>query len=103
MPLIFDDLYSITKNDSIMSLWPLWHSKARALKPAARAAHVWSAAREFVVRNQLQIGGLNPVGYHVVNIVIHYFNALLLWAITRRTLRLPYFDGRFASRPNGCL
>jgi hypothetical protein len=40
---------------------------------------------------------LNPVGYHAVNAVIHFLSALVLWAIVRRTLRLPYFTNRFES------
>jgi tetratricopeptide (TPR) repeat protein len=40
-------------------------------------------------------GQLGPRGYRLVNIAIHTFNALLLAAIARRTLRLSYFEGRF--------
>jgi protein O-mannosyl-transferase len=32
--------------------------------------------------------GLNPVGYHIVNVVLHGINALLVWAVLRR-LGLP--------------
>ncbi len=31
----------------------------------------------------------------MVNVVIHFLSALLVWAIVRRTLRLPRFGGRF--------
>jgi tetratricopeptide (TPR) repeat protein len=35
-------------------------------------------------------GGLNVVGYHVVNLVIHLANALLVYALVRLTLRTPF-------------
>jgi Flp pilus assembly protein TadD len=42
-----------------------------------------------------QIGGLNVVGYHLVNIGIHLLSALLVYRIVSLTLITPYFvDGR---------
>lgn len=35
------------------------------------------------------LGGLDPWGYHLVNLLIHLTNALLLLALVARTLRLP--------------
>ena len=40
-------------------------------------------------------GKLDPRGYHIVNIVFHSLNVLLLAVILRRVLRTPYFKSRF--------
>ncbi len=41
------------------------------------------------------IGGTNPVGYHVLNLIIHLLAALTLFGIVRRTLLLPTCGDRF--------
>ncbi len=41
------------------------------------------------------IGGMDPWGYHLFNLVVHWLSALLVFGIVRRTLQLPSFGDRF--------
>ena len=99
VPFVLDDHASVVKNPSIRSLWPLVGTEEhrgplnplRDLPTTARPLVNYSFALNYL------FGGLNVLGYHVVNVVIHFLSALLLMAIVRRTLRLPYFGGRFDS------
>lgn len=96
-PFIFDDQYSLLQNRSITSLWPLIGdgdgrgplNPPRESPTAARPlANLTFALNYHFVR-------LDPRGYRVVNLLIHLVNGMLLWAIVRRTLRLPRFGGTF--------
>ena len=40
-------------------------------------------------------GQLQPRGYHLTNLAVHIVTTWLLWAIVRRTLRLPRFGDQF--------
>jgi tetratricopeptide (TPR) repeat protein len=96
-PFIFDDVDTITRNESITTLWPLIGTDAHR-GPLNARPNVPTAARPLVNLSfaiNYKFGQLNPVGYHTVNAIIHFLSAMLLWAIVRRTLRLPYFGGRF--------
>ena len=96
VPLIFDDLTGIIQNDSIKSLWPLvGTTQPGPLNPPPEHPTSGRPLVNLSFAINYWFGGMNPIGYHLVNIVIHFFNALLLWAITRRTLRLTYFGDRF--------
>jgi len=99
-PFIFDDHAAIIDNPSIKQLWPLvgtpeqpgpLHRGAPGNPTAGRPLANFSLAMNY------RFGGLNPFGYHLFSLVLHYGCAVLLWAITRRTLLLPYFGHRFAS------
>ena len=96
-PFIFDDVDGIENNESIFSLWPLV-GPADHRGPLNPPSDLPSSGRPLVnlsLAANYHWGGLHPFGYHAFNVAIHFLSALLLWAIVRRTLLLPYFAGRF--------
>jgi tetratricopeptide (TPR) repeat protein len=96
-PLIFDDKESIENNASIRQLWPLVGSTGQP-GPLRPPYHIPMSGRPLVnltLALNYHFGGLEPVGYHVVNISLHLLVALLLFAIIRRTLQLAYFGNKF--------
>ncbi len=82
---LFDDYSCIVQNESIRSLQSTLNATRDQIpvglgrRPVGR----WSFALNFA------IGGLNPWGYHAVNLVIHLTAGLLLMGLVRRTLGLP--------------
>jgi protein O-mannosyl-transferase len=69
----YDDLLRISNNSSIRNLWDLkgmW--KSYPMRPVG----IFSFALNY------QFGKLNVWGYHLVNIIIHLINALLVWWLT---------------------
>ena len=41
-----------------------------------------------------QIGGLKVSGYHVVNLLLHFMNAFLVFAFVRQLFQTPFFSGQ---------
>jgi len=80
---IWDDDAYVTENPLLTApdgLWRIWFS-----------AHSQSQYFPLVfttLRLEYALWGLNPVGYHAVNVGLHVVNALLIWALLRR-LALP--------------
>lgn len=98
-PLIFDDVDTIIRNKSIVSLWPLVGTAERR-GPLNPPANIPTSARplvNFSFAINYFFGGLDPRGYHAVNVGLHFLATMLLWAVIRRALQLPYFCGRFDS------
>jgi Tfp pilus assembly protein PilF len=96
-PFIFDDYNSVETNETIVRLWPLVGSEAEP-GPLRTPQFAPTSARPLVnlsLALNYSYGGLNPIGYHVVNMVLHMASAILLYAIVRRTLRLPYFNHHY--------
>ncbi len=84
-PFIFDDTNHINNNPRIRQLWPL--------------SLVISATNRPVVDLSLAIncalGGFNPFGYHVVNLMIHVLAAVVLMLIVRHSLSRPVVGKRY--------
>jgi protein O-mannosyl-transferase len=96
-PFVFDDKVAIGENQSIVSISPLVGS-AEHPGPLNPPPDLPTSGRPLVnlsLAMNYRAGGLNPFGYHMVNALIHFASAMLVWAIVRRTLRLPYFQARF--------
>ena len=85
-PFQCDDRAAIVENPTIRSLWPL----GRVLSPAGWGAttHARPMLNLSLALNY-HVGQLNVFGYHVVNLLIHLAAAALLFALSRRLLRLP--------------
>lgn len=92
VPYILDDADSIEKNPSIRSF-------ATALFPPTNSG-VTVAGRPLLnlsLAVNYRLGGTEVAGYHVGNLLIHFAAALCLFAVVRRTLRLPLMAGRFGA------
>ena len=79
---VWDDR-GITESRAIhelSGLWRIWFSPRDALR---WEAHYWPMVyTTFWLEHKLW--GLNPVGYHVVNVVLHFGNTVLLWRLLGR-------------------
>jgi len=96
-PFIFDDVQCIVNNPSIMQLWPPLGT-IEAPGPLRPPQDFNTAGRPLVnlsLALNVATGGVNPFGFHLVNMLLHTLSATLLWGIVRRTLCLPFFSGRF--------
>ena len=104
-PFVFDDEASVIKNSSITRVWPLFGESDNPgpLNPPKETTTSGRPLVNLSLALNYRFGGLNPVGYHLFNLIVHVLSALLLMAIVQRTLCLDFFEGRFerASQPLG--
>ncbi len=94
-PFVFDDLPGIVENQTIRHLGDL-----RTV--LAAPSNVGSSANSRPLFNlslalNYAAGGLNPTGYHAVNLALHALAALALFGLVRRTLLLPSFQPRWGT------
>ncbi len=94
---LFDDDVTIVSNKSIISLWPLFGTADHPgpLRPPIPRPTAGRPLVNLSFALNYYFGRLAPIGYHVVNLLIHFVSALLLFAIVKRTLRLRYFANQF--------
>ena len=84
-PFVFDDLTNIAQNPHTARLWPLGDVLAETARPLLVLTFALNRAW----------GGLDVLGYHLVNVAIHLSAALLLFDVVRRTLASPALATRF--------
>src|SRR5690606_5271833 len=88
-PFVFDDRAAILGNPTIRQLRPI----SEPLPPPSGGQSV--SGRPLVnlsLAINYRLGGTNPTGYHVFNVLVHTLAALTLFGIVRRTWRSP--DGQ---------
>lgn len=79
---VWDDNIYVTNNEETKSsdgLIKFWTTRDKAMCFPVTMSVFWIEWRFF---------GMNPIGYHVVNVIIHIANAILLW-LTLAKLRIP--------------
>jgi protein O-mannosyl-transferase len=93
-PFLFDDHSSIEENPSIRSIFPLSESmwSPKDFSVAGRPMVSLSFALNYA------IGGLNVFGYHVVNILIHAWNTVLVAILLHTVLQYSFDRSRHAQR-----
>src|SRR5579871_6496828 len=79
-PFVWDDDVAITTNQSIRDI-------GTSLSPPLETPMSGRPVANLSLALNYAVGELNPTGYHVANLAIHVFCALLLFGIVRRTIR----------------
>ncbi|MFN9368558.1 MAG: tetratricopeptide repeat protein [Planctomycetia bacterium] len=77
---LFDDLSEIVTNPAVRTVWP----PTRSMFSGGELPHRPLPYFTFAVNHAL--GGLEPFGYHVFNVVVHLANGWLLWWVVSWTL-----------------
>lgn len=84
VPFLFDDEPAITANPRIRHLWPFGdHGYAVQSTEAGRPLVRLTLALNY------RLGGLEPRGYHLFNLGLHFASALLLFELLWRLLSAP--------------
>lgn len=88
---LFDDHLSIVLNDNLQDLRLLPNIFLNESRPVV--------ALTFAVNYTL--GGINAIGYHVVNLMIHVINGFLLFCIVRKLLQTKDLADRYGKAAGG--
>ncbi len=100
-PFVHDDNISVLGNPSIVRLWPAFGTADRPgpLNPPRDAVTSGRPLVNLSLALNYRLGGYDPLGYHIVNMVLHVLSAILLYGIVRRALLLDRFRRGSARRP----
>jgi Flp pilus assembly protein TadD len=89
-PFVLDDQDTVVLNDQIRDLSP-----SVVLFPAVELPVAGRPIVNLSFALNHAVGGLDVVGYHVVNVALHIVCALLLFGVVRRTLAAQPFASRW--------
>ena len=88
VPFVYDDRPGIADNDAIKNLknirQVLLSDAGGEIRPLVSLSFALNYA----------FGGVNPFGYHLVNLVLHAFNGILLYSLLRLLWQLAPSDDR---------
>ena len=76
---VFDDFSYIHENRDVRDLWTVGSGYPHPYRPVLQ----WTFSLNYA------LGGLNPFGYHLFNIIVHLLAGLTLFGIVRRTFSSP--------------
>jgi len=78
---VLDDITEIAENPAIRVLWPPWVPMMEGTPMPHRPLPYYTFALNYALH------GLDPRGYHAVNLAIHLANGWLAWWVAREVLR----------------
>jgi protein O-mannosyl-transferase len=84
-PFVLDDFVSIVDNPQIRE----WSNLGTVLFPRRELPTAGRPFVNFSFAVNYALGGLDPRGYHLINVSFHLLSGLLVFGIVRRTLQLP--------------
>lgn len=96
-PFLFDDLEGIAENTSIRRPWML----SEVFSPPRNSSVAGRPVANLTLALNYAVGGVEPRGYHVVNLFIHLCAGLVLFGIVRRTLESRRLREEYSSAAAG--
>ena len=78
--MLFDDIDAIILNSSIQKPWAI----GEVLHPPVQSPMAGRPVVNLTLAFNYSIGGLEPRGYHAVNLAVHLAAGLVLWGLLRR-------------------
>lgn len=86
-PFVFDDMSSIVDNTVIRDLSRFLSGEGRAFNPRRVVGY-------FTFALNYRLGGLDTLGYHLVNISVHILAGWMVYFLAQVTLSTPFFGPR---------
>lgn len=88
VPFHFDDTYNIIANYKLKDLNNFWPPSGSR----------WAGFLTFALN--YHFGGLDVVGYHIINLAIHILNAILVYWLVILTFKTPFFSNQQSAVSN---